>query len=92
MDLHIGLFFSCDFAGSYKTEIETYDKTKVNFSDDISDLEGYNKYDVGLNGGIGLWYSNWELELRYQRGIASIFKDSKDFLSNSIQLSLGYAF
>ena len=92
LDLHIGTFFSCDFAGSYKTEMENSDNTKVSASDDISDLEDYNKYDFGLNGGIGLWYNHWGIDLKYQRGISSIFKGGKDYISNNIQLSLGYAF
>lgn len=88
LDLHVGLFFSIDFAGSYSEEVNT---SKNKISIDLSDIEDYSRYDAGFNGGIGLWFNHWGVDLSYHRGIASIYKNN-DFCSTKIQLSLGYAF
>ena len=90
-DVHIGVVWTFDISGSLKSEVEYSDKSKLSESIDINDVEGYNKYDVGLLGGIGLWYKHWNLELNYQRGISSILKN-EDYFSNKVLLSLGYAF
>lgn len=92
LDLHVGPFVSIDFAGSLKSDIEYSNKTSEHSSENINDLEGYKKYDVGLNGGISLWYKRYEIELNYQRGLTPMYDGENDFFSKSIQLNIGYAF
>jgi len=92
LDFHIGLFYSCDFAGSSETEKEFSDKSKESESVKIKDLEGYEKNDIGVVGGIGLWINHWNIELNYQRGLAPINKEGKNLYSNKLLLTLGYAF
>jgi hypothetical protein len=94
LDFHLGLFVSCDFAGSYKN-ITSSDDTKITKTIGLNDLKDYgakyNKYDIGPIGGIGLWYNHWVIDLSYQKGISSI-DEEEDSYSNQILLSLGYAF
>lgn len=91
LDFHIGAMFTVDIFGSLKSEIEYLDKPKLSESINIDDVEGYNKYDAALLGGIGVWYKHWGVELNYQRGLSSIRKN-EDYFSKKILISLGYAF
>lgn len=91
-DFHVGMFFSCDFAGSLKYTEKNSQKKEDSNSVKMKDVENYNKYDIGVHGGIGLWCNHWGIELIYQRGLASIYKGDHNIFSNQIQLSLGYAF
>ena len=92
LDFHLGTFFSCDFAGSFKTVEEYSDDSTKDYSLNINDDKDYEKYDVGIVGGIGLWYNHWLVDLNYQRGIAPMEKGGMDLFSNVFQLSVGYAF
>lgn len=89
LDLSVGLFFSYDFAGTFTNEVDYPKKSKTSI--DLDDVEDYSKYDTGLIGGIGLWINRWEVELNYQRGIASIY-DGGSTYSRKFLLTLGYAF
>lgn len=95
LDLHAGCFFSCDIAGNYSIETTYNDESKDKDSYDIGELKDYmdySIYDIGFNGGIGLWFNRWVIDFSYQRGIASMYKGGNDFNSTKIQLLLGYAF
>lgn len=92
LDFHVGVFFTCDFAGTFTTEEDYSGNTSKKKSIDIDDTENYNKYDTGAIGGIGLWYNHWNVSIDYQRGFSSIYNGGDDFYSNKIMLSLGYAF
>lgn len=92
LDFHVGLFFTCDFTGSFKTEEDYSNNTSKRNTIDIDDTDNYNKYDTGVLGGIGLWYNHWNVDIIYQRGLSSIYSGGKDIYSNKIILSLGYAF
>ena len=92
LDFHVGTFFSCDFAGSVITEVDYSNNTKNRTSIDINDDEDYEKYDIGVIGGIGLWINHWGIELNYQRGIATMDKGGVNLYSNKILFTLGYAF
>ena len=91
LDFHVGLFFNCDFAGSLEIEEEYPNKSTKSESIKINDIEDYGKYDVGFVGGIGLWMNHWNLELNYQRGLATMDKKG-NLYSNRLLLTLGYAF
>ena len=92
LDFHVGLFFTCDFAGSFETENEYPDKSTESESINIKDVDNYGKYDVGVVGGIGLWMNHWNIELNYQRGLATMDKGVMNLYSNRLILTLGYAF
>ena len=92
LDFHVGLFFNCDFAGSFETENEYPDKSKKSETVNIKDKDNYEKYDIGVVGGLGLWMNHWNLELSYQRGIAPMDKGGMDLFSNRLLLTIGYAF
>lgn len=92
LDFHVGLFFTYDFTGSIETENEYPNKSTESNSINIKDNDNYEKYDVGVVGGIGLWMSRWNIELNYQRGLATIDKGGKNLYSNRLLFSLGYAF
>ena len=89
-DAHIGLYFSCDYAGSLKSENKTGKKT-TNTSVNLSDIDDYNRYDFGINGGIGIWYNHWGLELGYERGLSFLYKGNDIYCYNYL-LTIGYAF
>jgi hypothetical protein len=91
LDPHIGLYFSYDFSGSFSNEISYSNNYKETKTTDISDKEDYNRYDAGICGGIGLWIGHWNVDITYQRGIASI-KKGDDYYSTKLLLSVGYAF
>ena len=92
MDFHVGLFFNCDFAGSLEIEDKYPDKSTKSESVKIKDIEDYEKYDVGVVGGIGLWMNHWNIELNYQRGLATMDKGGTNLYSNRLLITLGYAF
>lgn len=91
LDMHFGLYFSTDIAGTFSDELYYSDNTKDKKTTEISDKEDYNRYDAGICGGIGLWFNHWGVDISYQRGIASI-KKADDYCSTKLLLSVGYAF
>ena len=92
LDFHVGLFFNCDFAGSLEIEDKYPDKSTKSESIKINDIEDYEKYDFGVVGGIGLWMNHWNIELNYQRGLATMDKGGTNLYSNRLLITLGYAF
>ncbi|MCB0643340.1 MAG: PorT family protein, partial [Phaeodactylibacter sp.] len=58
---------------------------------------GYNKFELGLGGGMGFNYQieerTWlNADLRYVHGLTDIFSDSREAYNRNVQLSLGVAF
>jgi hypothetical protein len=95
LDFHVGCFFSYDMAATLSSETVFNDDSMDKDSYDISYLKdhgNYTIYDIGFNGGAGLWFNHWIIDFSYQRGIASMFNNGNDFYSKKVQLSLGYAF
>lgn len=92
LDPHLGAYVSYDYAGKAK---ETYEYKGESESESIKigDWEDYKRYDVGMTFGIGLWYKQFNLDLRYQRGFICPFDydDAKGATSNFI-VRLGVAF
>lgn len=92
LDPHIGVFTSYDYAGKAKETYE-YDGESESESIKIGDWENYRRYDVGMTFGVGLWYKQFNLDLRYQRGFICPFDydDAKGAASN-FMVRLGVAF
>jgi hypothetical protein len=82
LDIHVGAFVSYDFAGTVKEDDESWG---------LGDTEGYKRFDVGLNPGVGVWYGNYNLDISYQRGFLEMAKDS-GIKSQNIVIRLGIAF
>lgn len=114
IDAHLGAFISVDMAGTYKIENEysitnNFDaslnqsgSSKEDFG--IGDINkdnfdyDYNRFDAGIQAGIGVWYGRWNLDFTYQRGFCSIYSfDDYDNFSPKVSSSnavirLGFAF
>ncbi len=86
VDVHLGAFALYDFAGkgkvSYGGEEESYG---------ISDYEGWQRFDAGLNAGFGIWYNRLNLDFTFQRGFVAAIEDAKAYTSN-FMIRLGVAF
>ncbi len=113
VDLHVGAFVSYDFAGNMKTNY-THDvhyfagnnKHEENDSKvKISDIEGLNKHDIGMNLGVGYWYGHFNIDITWQRGFVPVYSTGDEdvkigkntvkrgnLYSNSFQITLGYTF
>lgn len=84
VDPHLGAYVSADYIGKAKWEEEG---RKGDSS--MSDWEDYNRIDVGLRVGIGVWYDRFNLDLTYQRGFLESFDETN---SSNLMLRLGVAF
>ncbi|MDQ0592329.1 opacity protein-like surface antigen [Chryseobacterium ginsenosidimutans] len=63
------------------------------FNDNLSTTkvlqEGFNKFNVGITGGVGIDYKNFSVDLRYETGLSSISKEFKS-KPHSFSLGIGY--
>ena len=91
IDPHIGAYVSCDYAGKYTEEAE-YHGEKESEEVKIGDVDDYNRLDVGLKVGVGVWYNKkYNLDFTYQRGFFTDDMDVDGGTSN-FWFRLGYAF
>lgn len=87
IDPHLGLFMSVDYAG--KLKVESDDESD---SASISDLSGYNRLEIGLRVGVGVWFKErYNLDLSWQSGFLGV-DDNLDDKSRAFMVRLGYAF
>lgn len=84
-DVRLGGFASFDYTGTYK-EDSGYEGEY-----NLGDIEDYNRFDAGINFGIGVWYNRFNLDFSLQRGFCEIIKDSKSY-TNNFMIRVGYAF
>lgn len=89
IDPHVGAFLSCDYASIVKSDdLDNYD-----WSDFADDAEcDYNRFDAGINVGVGVWYSRFNLDFSYQHGFVNVFTDMDGFKSGNFMINLGVAF
>lgn len=85
-DIRLGGYASFDYTGTYK-EKEDGDEYDCN----ISDFDDYQRFDAGINFGIGVWYNKINLDFSYQRGFIGMAEDTK-WYTNNFMIRLGYAF
>lgn len=85
IDPHLGIFGSYDYV----------------LNDDMDSIEPDNKWDIGMNIGVGLWYKKFNIDLNYQHGFKSMYDDIEVYgeetinnscHSNVVMLRLGYEF
>lgn len=88
IDPHIGAFVSCDYTSKMKGDGED-----ISWSDfaDYSEVD-YNRFDAGLNLGVGVWYDRFNLDFSYQRGFVDVFTDLDGVKSSNFMIRLGVAF
>lgn len=117
LDVHLGAFISVDMAASYKYEYEysltnTYDSQYNTFDSEsesygIGDMKNeddegwYNRFDAGIQAGIGVWYGRWNLDFTYERGFCNMInfdnlwgKTDKSYSvsASNVLIRLGFAF
>lgn len=88
IDGHVGAFLSVDYTGKLKMEDEYYEESE---SVSMGDWDGWNRFDVGMGIGFGLWYDRFNLDFTFQRGFIEAAEDSEMYTSN-VMLRLGVAF
>lgn len=86
LEAHLGAFLSCDYAGKLKVS-DGDDEESVS----LGDIDGWKRFDVGLNVGFGVWYDRFNLDFTYQRGFIEAIEDGEINTSN-ILIRLGVAF
>lgn len=103
LDVHVGGFFSYDFAGTSKQSVyngihntSKYGNTNKDTVDEdsykIGDFSNYNNCDAGVNAGVGYWYGHFNIDFTWQRGFIKIYDPGTSYYANKMQLSLAYAF
>lgn len=88
IDGHIGAFLSVDYTGKFKLEDDDYELSE---SSNMGDWEGWNRFDVGIGIGFGLWYDRFNFDITFQRGFIEVMEYTDMYTSN-IMLRLGIAF
>lgn len=89
-DIHLGAFASFDFGGTYKADLvnvqssssdrygyHTSDKSSSG-SVKIGDIDGYHRFDAGLNLGIGYWFGHFNIDFTWQRGFIPYYDNGDD--------------
>lgn len=91
VDVHLGVFAHADYTGKAKFKNKKQEKS-VGMGDWEDELHvDWNRFDVGLNAGFGVWYDRFNLDFTYQRGFVEAPKDSEMYTSNLL-IRLGVAF
>ncbi|MDE5786850.1 MAG: PorT family protein, partial [Duncaniella sp.] len=89
LDGHLGAYALYDFS----------QKISGDGTDDTDKDEVFeNKYDIGIQVGIGGWWKNFNLDFSYQHGFVDFihctdkYDDAKYLKSSAFVIRLGYAF
>lgn len=84
LDIHAGVYASYDLS----------QKAKDNDGDEIdSDNAFDNSFDLGIQGGLGVWYKKINLDFTYQHGFVGFVSAPNNALkSSALMIRLGYAF
>lgn len=88
IDIHVGGYFSYDFAGEVKQNIESAYEGQYK----IKNIEKYVRYDAGVAAGAGIWYNRFNLDFTYQRGFISVVEFDEDMYSSKFMIRLGVSF
>ena len=103
IDPHLGVFVSADYTGklSWKDEgVEDGDKFKeeddynisdFSFTNEDGDEVDYQRVDVGLQVGVGVWFKNFNLDFTYQRGFMPVWTDTKLY-NSQFMIRVGFGF
>ena len=96
IDAHIGAYVSFDYTGKIKDEWkEDGEKCEESLSmgdwDDVAEdigADSWKRIDAGMNIGVGLWYSRFNLDFTYQRGFIKTWEAN----TSNVLIRLGVAF
>lgn len=91
LDIHAGVFASVDYTGKMKFK-DGKEEESFSMGDWEDELEmEWNRFDAGLNVGVGVWYDRFNLDFAYQRGFIEVAKESDSYARN-FMIRLGVAF
>lgn len=84
LDAHLGAFALVDMSR----------KAKEDDGDDIDADEAFeNRFDAGIQVGVGAWYKKFNLDITYQQGFVPFVRMPNGSLkSGQVLIRLGYAF
>ncbi|MDE7136241.1 MAG: PorT family protein [Muribaculaceae bacterium] len=88
IDAHLGAYVSFDFSQKWSSNDDSsYDDPEM---DEIFE----NRFDVGIQVGVGAWYQKFNLDFSYQRGFIDYINYFGDqyFKTSAFVIRLGYAF
>ncbi|MDE7152867.1 MAG: PorT family protein [Muribaculaceae bacterium] len=93
LDGHLGGFVSYDFSGKLTEKFYFEGDHHGDDSDSwsLSELDGYQKFDAGMQVGIGVWYKKFNFDITYQRGFIDM-SDEASGTSSNLMFRVGYAF
>ena len=93
IDIHVGGYFSYDFAGKLNRVFDGTNPLYEEESDQtIGNIEKYVRYDAGVAAGAGIWYNRFNLDFTYQRGFISVVEFDEDMYSSKFMIRLGVSF
>lgn len=69
LDGHLGAFVSFDYAGKSKWENEDGEGDDIKLGDWEDEFGwDWNRFDAGMEIGVGVWYKRFNLDFTYRRG------------------------
>lgn len=104
LDAHLGAFASYDFAGKGHSKWIYDDGEGDNETTVIGDgdLSHFQRFDAGIQAGVGIWYKCFNFDITYQRGFINAYdmsyqsfwdiKDDAKVFSSNLMLRVGIAF
>ena len=91
IDGHLGLMMSVDLFGGLNTKYVDGDVSESE-SMKISEMDGYKRFDIGINPGITLWLGKLGIDFTYQKGFVSMAGSDADVFGQNLLLRLAYRF
>lgn len=96
IDVRIGGYVSYDFAGKFSVNAAVAGVSNTE-SRDISEYKEFNRFDAGINPGVGLWFGPVGVDFTYQRGFVNINNEKYDssagkMYSQNFLLGVAYRF
>lgn len=83
IDARVGGFVNFDLFGKLT---ETYEGDE--YSENIGDLEDYDRLSAGMQFGVGVWYQKLNFNITYQAGLLK----ANEMKEKNWMISVGYAF
>ena len=74
---------------TYYPDIHSSETEHINKTTKLSDISSYEKFCVGIQGGVGVEYGNFSLSATYQRGLTKLYENGKIYEQN-VLITLGY--
>lgn len=95
LDLHAGGYASYDFAGNIHMDTPLMrGDLSLGALEKVTGI-GWNRFDVGVNLGAGLWYDRFNIDVTYQCGFVKALDtrlSTNDITVNNLLVRVGVAF